>query len=131
MAGPAPLPVVLLVELKHVDSYHVLSDATQRQGLRGAPAGLRAGRVPGWRRLGGAAELVARALPRRTAAARGPQGPEQEAAGQAGGHRGLLLRAAGRRAERRRFGRCLRLALSRTAPPHGDEGVVGVASPRC
>jgi len=87
VTGAAPLPVVLLVELKHVDSYHVLSDATQRQGLRGAPAGLRAGRVPGGRRLGGAAGLGAGALSRRTAAARGPQGPEQEAAGQAGRHR--------------------------------------------
>lgn len=124
VAGPAPFPVVLLVELKHVDSYHVLSDAAQRRGRRRARAGVAAGggRVPGSRRLDGAGGLAAGALPRRRAAAPMAQGPQQEAAGQAAGHRGG---AAGRPgAKRRRLGRCLRLGLpvGPAAPGRGGGG---------
>lgn len=88
--GPAPVPVVLLVELKHVDSDHVLGEATQRGGRRrrGAPAGGSAGGAGGGPAGGASPGGGGKA-----------QGPEQEAAaGQAAGHRGLLLRAGGDRA---------------------------------
>lgn len=125
VAGPAPFPAVLLVELKHVDSYHVLSDAAQRRGRRRDPAGVAAagGRVPGGRQLDGAGGLAAAALPRRQAAAPMAQSPQQEAAGQAGGHQGD---AAGRPGtEWRRLGRCLRLGLpvGPAAPGRGAAGL--------
>lgn len=88
--GPAPVPVVLLVELKHVDSDHVLGEAAQRGGRRrrGAPAGGSAGGTGGGPAGGASPGGGGKA-----------QGPEQEAAaGQAAGHRGLLLRAGGDRA---------------------------------
>lgn len=125
VAGPAPFPVVLLVELKHVDSYHVLSDAAQPRGRRRAAAGVAAGggRVRVGRRLDGAGERAAGALPRRRAAAPMAQGPQQEAAGQAGGHRGML-RAAGRaRSGGGWVAACV--WVSRLALPHRGEGAAG------
>lgn len=119
-----------------MDSYHVLSDTAQRRGRRGAPTGVptRGGRVPGGRRLDGAGRLAAGALPRRRAAASMAQGPEQEAAGQAAGHRGD---AAGRPGAEP-LGGCLRLRLpvGPAAPGRGGGGAregggkVGAAPPR-
>lgn len=108
-----------------MDSYHVLSDAAQPRGRRRAAPGVAAGggRGRAGRRLDGAGGRAAGALPLRRAAAPMAQGPQQEAAGQAGGHRGML-RAAGRaRSGGGWVAACV--WVSRLALPHRGEGAAG------
>lgn len=108
-----------------MDSYHVLSDAAQRRGRRRAAAGVAAGggRAGLGGRLDRAGGRAAGALPRGQAAAPMAQGPQQEAAGQAGGHRGMM--PAGGRARSGGGSVAACVWVSRLALPHRGEGAAG------